>query len=116
MSKTAILIAILIACTAAFAGVAPTTQLQQPEQSKSMIVMRAHQAGAFGYLSMGPDPGGKTGDTVTPTTTTTSQPSSNGAGGGSSQSGGSSTAPSGAASTKTDPNTRPTSSSGTSKQ
>lgn len=115
MSKTAILIAIFIPCTAAFARVAPTTQPQPPEQSNSMIVMRAHQAGAFGYLSMGPDPGGKTGDTVTPTTTTTSQPSSDGAGG-SSQSGGSSTAPSGAASTKTDPNTRPTSSSGTSKQ
>lgn len=116
MSKTAILVAILIPCTAAFAGVAPTTQLQQPEQSKSMIVMRAHPAGAFGYLSMGPDPGVKTGDTATPTptTTTTNQPSTDGAGG-SSQSGGNSTAPSGAA-TKTDPNTRPTNSSGTSKQ
>ena len=113
MSKTAILIAIFIPCTAAFAGVAPTTQLQQPEQSQSMIVMRAHEARAFGYLSMGPDPGGKTGDTVTPTTPT-SQPSTDGAGG-SNRSGGSSTAPSGAASTKTDPNTRPTASSGTSK-
>ena len=114
MFKTAILIAIFLPCTAAFAGVAPTTQPQQPEQSKSMIVMGAHEAGAFGYLSMGPDPRGKTGDTVTPTTTSTSQPSSDGAGA-SSQSGASSTAPSGAASTKTDPSTRPTS-SGTSKQ
>ena len=113
MFKTAILIAIFIPCTAAFAGVAPTTQLQRLEQRQSMIVMDAHAARAFGYLSMGPDPGGKTGDTVTPTTTT-SQPSTDGAGG-SSQSGGS-TAPSGAASTKADPNTRPTSSSGTSKQ
>jgi len=104
MSKTAILIAIFIPCTAAFAGVAPITQPQQPEQSKSRIVIGAFEAGAFGYLSMGPDPGGKTGDTVTPTTTTTSQPSTDG------------TAPSGAGSTKTDPNTRPTGSSGTSKQ
>ena len=114
MSKTAILIAIVIPCTAAFAAVAPSTQPQQPEQSKGMIVMGAHEPPAFGHLSMGPDPGGKTGDTATPTPTSTSQPSSDGAGA-SSQSGASSTAPSGAA-TKADPSTRPTSSSGTSKQ
>jgi len=107
MSKTAILIAILIPCTAAFAEVAPTTQPQPPEQSKSMIVMGVHEARAFGYLSMGPDPGGKTGDTVTPTTTSTSQPSTDGAGG-SSQSGGSSIATPGPTSTKTDQSAPPT--------
>ena len=107
MSKTAILIAIFIPCTAAFAGVAPITQPQQPEQSKSRIVIGAFEAGAFGYLSMGPDPGGKTGDTVTPTPTSTSQPSSDGARA-SSQSGGSSTATPGAAGTKTDQSAPPT--------
>ena len=109
MFKTAILIAVFIP-SSVFAGIKmspPTTQSQQPEQGKSMIVTGAHRAGAFGYLSMGPDPGGKTGDTVTPTPTSTSQPSSDGTRA-SSQSGGSSTATPGAAGTKTDQSAPPT--------
>jgi len=115
MSKTAILIAVFLPSTA-FAAIpvlAPTTQ--QSEQRQSVTVMGNHGAGIFGHLSMGPDPGGKAGDTVTPATTSTSQPSTEGASA-SSQSGASSTAPPpGAASTKTDPTTRPTSGSETSK-
>lgn len=114
MSKTAILIAIFLPSTAlaAIPVLAPTTQ--QSEQRQSVTVMGNHGAGIFGHLSMGPDPGGKAGDTVTPTTTSTSQPSTDGPGT-SSQSGAGSTASPGAASAKTDPSTRPTSGSETSK-
>jgi hypothetical protein len=116
MSKTVITIA-LFSLSPAFAAIpmlGPTTHPEPPEQSQSASVIGTHGSGVFDHVSMGPDPGGKTGDTVTPTTTTTNQPSSGGAGG-SSQSGASSTAPSGAANTKTDPSTRPTSGSETSK-
>jgi hypothetical protein len=117
MSKTAITIAafFLSPAFAAIPVLAPSTQTQQPEQSQSATVISTPGAGVFDHLSMGPDPGGKTGDTVTPATTSTSQPSTEGASA-SSQSGASSTAPPpGAASTKTDPTTRPTSGSETSK-
>ena len=116
MSKTAITIAIFfLGLVAAIPVLARSTQTQQPEQSQSATVISTPGAGVFDHLSMGPDPGGKTGDTVTPATTNTSQPSTDGAGS-SNQSGASSTAPSGAASTRTDPSPRPASGSETSKQ
>jgi hypothetical protein len=117
MSGTAIAIA-FFSLSPAFAAIpmlAPTTQREQPEQCQSASVIGTHGSGLFDHVSMGPDPGGKTGDTVTPTTTSTSQPSTDGAGG-SSQSGANSTAPSGAANTKADPSARPASGSETSKQ
>jgi hypothetical protein len=112
MFKTAIVIAIFSSgpAFAATAVLAPSTQLQQ--QSQEATVVSTQGAAGFDHLSMGPDPGGKTGDTVTPTTTNTSQPSTTGTGA-SSQSGAGSQ--SGAASTTTDPTTRPTTGSETSK-
>jgi hypothetical protein len=112
MFKTAMVIAIFSSgpAFAAIAVLAPSTQPQQ--QSHGATVVDTGGATVFDHLSMGPDPGGKTGDTVTPTTTNTSQPSTTGTGA-STQSGGSST--SGAASTTTDPTTRPTTGSETSK-
>jgi hypothetical protein len=117
MFKTAITIAIF-SSGAAFAAIpvmAPSTQPQQLEQGQRATVIDPHGAGVFDQLSMGPDPGGKNGDTVTPTTTNTNQPSTEGTGA-SSQSGASGTTPpSGAASTRTDPTTRPTGGSDTPK-
>jgi len=112
MFKTAMIIAIFSSgpAFAAIAVLAPGAQPQQ--QSQGATVVGPNRAAAFDHLSMGPDPGGKTGDTVTPTTTNTSQPSTTGTGA-SSQSGGSSA--SGATSTTTDPTTRPTTGSETSK-
>ena len=82
MSKTAIIIATFfpIAAFAAVSVLAPGTQTQPPDQSQSGSVIGTHGARASGQLSMGPDPGGKTGDTVTPTTTKTGQPTADGAG------------------------------------
>jgi hypothetical protein len=113
MFKTAMIIAIFCSAPAfgAIAVLAPGTQAQQQNQGATTVV-GTHRAAAFDHLSMGPDPGGKTGDTVTPTTTNTGQPSTTGTGA-SSQSGGNS--PSGAASTTADPATRPTAGSETSK-
>jgi hypothetical protein len=117
MSKTAIITAIFFPVTAfaAMPALAPSTQTQQPEQSQSESVIGTHGAGVSDRLSMGPDPGGKTGDTVTPTTTKTGQASADGTDG-SSQSGASSTADPGVASEKTDPRAGPTSGVGTSKR
>ena len=77
MSKTAIIIAILFpsAAFAAMPVLAPGTQTPPPEQSQSASVIGTHGARVSDQLSMGPDPGGKTGDTVTPNTTKTGQPS-----------------------------------------
>jgi hypothetical protein len=115
MSKTAIIIAIFFPSTvfAAIPAFAPGMQIQ-PEQSQSATVIGTHGGGVFDQLSMGPDPGGKTGDTVVPTTDT-SQPSTDGAGA-SNQSGATTTAAPRAASDRTDPSTGPTSGSGTLKQ
>ena len=90
MFKTAMIIAIFSSgpAFAAIAVLAPGAQPQQ--QSQGATVVGTHRAAAFDHLSMGPDPGGKTGDTVTPTTTNTSQSSTTGTGA-SSQSGGNST-------------------------
>jgi hypothetical protein len=116
MFKTAITVAIF-SSGPAFAAitVAPSAQPPRQEQSQRATVIDSHGAAVFDHLSMGPDPGGKTGDTVTPTTTNTSQPNTTGTGA-SSQSGASGTTPpSGAASTTTDTTTRPTAGSETSK-
>lgn len=93
MSKTAIIIAMLFPSTlfAAISVVTPSAQTQQSEQSQTGSVIRTQGTGVFDQLSMGPDPGGKSGDTVTPTTSKTGQPSADGAGA-SNQSGASSTA------------------------
>jgi hypothetical protein len=115
MLKTAIAVAIFSSGSAfaAISVLAPSTQPQQQKQGQTPTVIGSHGAAVFDQLSMGPDPGGKTGDAVTPATTNTSQPSTAGTGA-SSQSGASSTSPpSGAAST--DPTTRPTTGNETSK-
>ena len=82
MSKTAIIIAILFpsAAFAAMPASAPGTQTPPLEQSQNASVIGARGGGVSDQLSMGPDPGGKTGDTVTPTTTKTGQPSADGTG------------------------------------
>lgn len=100
---------------AAIPALSPSTQTQQPEQSQSVTVMSAQGAGGFDHLSMGPDPGGKTGDTVTPTTTKTGQPSYDGTGA-SNQSGASSTAVPGDVSDRTEKSTGATSASDKPKQ
>ena len=100
----------------AISVLSPSTQTQQPEQSQSARVVGGQGAGGFDHLSMGPDPGGKTGDTVTPTTTKTGQPSYDGTGGGSNPSGVSGTSVPGAASDRTEKSTGPTSGSDKSKQ
>jgi hypothetical protein len=117
MSRAAITIASFFLSTACAAVpvLAPSGQTQQPKQSESATVVGTHGASLFDHFSMGPDPGVKTGDTVTPTTTTTNQPTTDKAGA-SNQSGASSTASPGDPSTRTDPSTRPTSGSETSKQ
>jgi hypothetical protein len=117
MSKTAIIIAIFFPSTA-FAAIPvlmPSTHTAALEQSQSAGVIRAHGARVSDQLSMGPDPGGKTGDTVTPTTTKTGQPSADGTGA-SNQSGATSTAAPRAAGDRTDPSTGSSSGSETSKQ
>jgi len=115
MSKTAMIIAIFFPGTAfaAMPVLATSTQTQQPEQSQNESVIGTH--GASDQLSMGPDPGGKTGDTVTPTTTKTGQAGADGTDV-SRQSGASSTAAPGVASDKTDPKAGPTSGSEASKR
>ena len=97
MSKTAILIAILFP-SAAFPGlhlVAAAVHTQQPEQSRSERALGAHGGAVFDRLSMGPDPGGHTGATVTPDTTKTGQPTADKPGG-ANQSSGSNTTGAGA--------------------
>jgi hypothetical protein len=117
MSKISIIIAILLPGTAfaAMPVLTPSAQTQHSEQSQSEGVVGTHGAGVSKQLSMGPDPGGKTGDTVTPTTTKTGQASADGTDD-SSQSSASSAGPPGAASDKTDPKAGPTSGSEASKR
>lgn len=82
MSKTAIIIATLFS-SAAFAATAtlpPCTYTSPSDQKQSASVIDAHGAGVADRLSMGPDPAGHTGATVTPATTKTGQPSANGPG------------------------------------
>lgn len=117
MSKTAIIIAIFFpsAAFAAMPVLAPSPQTPPPQQSQNASVIGTHGTRVSDQLSMGPDPGGKTGPTVSPTTTKTGQPSADGTGA-STQSGASSTAAPGVARDRTDPKTGPTSGSTTSKE
>jgi hypothetical protein len=117
MSKTAIIIAIFFpsAAFAAMPVLAPSTQAPPPEQSQSASVSSIHGARVSDQLSMGPDPGGKTGATVTPETTKTGQPSHDGTSA-SNQSGATSTAAPRAVSDRTDPSTGPSSGSETLKR
>jgi hypothetical protein len=62
----AIWMAVGLVCSLAAAGTPP--------------VERAARSAEPVHLTMGPDPGGHTGDTVTPTTTRTGQPVENGPG------------------------------------
>jgi len=118
MFKMPIVIAVFLPSVAfaAMPALAPGTQTPPPEQSQS-----THGARVSGQLSMGPDPGGKTGATVSPTTTKTGQPTSDGAGasngtGASSPSGATSTTAPGIASDGTDLKTAPAANSVTSKE
>jgi hypothetical protein len=115
--KTSIIIAIFFPSTAfaAISGLASSTQTPTHEQSQSASVNGTHGAPVSDQLSMGPDPGGKTGATVTPETSKTGQPSHDGTGT-SNQSGATSTASPRAASDRTDPSTGPTSGSETLKR
>ena len=74
MFSAAIVIAIFFSSAAA---AALETQHLSPNQSTTAA--KTHSAEAFNQLSMGPDPGGKTGATVTPETTKTGQPPADGA-------------------------------------
>jgi hypothetical protein len=82
MSKTAVIIAILFAgiAVAAMLAFTPGMQTQQSGRSQSVSTLSTYATRVSNQLSMGPDPGGKTGDTVTPTTTKTGQPSADGTG------------------------------------
>ena len=119
MFKMPIVIAVLLpsVALAAMPARAPDTKTPPPEQSQS-----TRGARVSGQLSMGPDPGGKTGATVSPTATKTGQPSADAAAGASNgtsasdQSGVTSTAAPGVARDRTDPKTAPTGSSATSKE
>jgi hypothetical protein len=71
---------------------------------QSAGVVQTQKAEAYGRLSMGPDPGGKTGATVTPETTKTGQPPVDGTAA-SKQSGASGAAALGVAKDSTDPST-----------
>ncbi len=81
MSKTDIMVTAVSASIAfvAILALAAFSQVQTPERSQSASVTGSPAASSSYHLSMGPDPGGKTGDTVTPATTKTGQPSADGA-------------------------------------
>jgi hypothetical protein len=83
MSKTTIFIAMLFPSVAfaALHPVAPGMHTQQPEQRRSESALGAHGGAVFDRLSMGPDPGGHTGATVTRDTTKTGQPTADRPGG-----------------------------------
>jgi len=116
MFKTAVLATLSLgAVFAAIPVLAPSTQSQQPGWTESAALADSPGAEVFDRLSMGPDPGGKTGDAATPTAAKTTQPSTDGPGA-SSQSGASSTAPPpGATTSSTDPIARPATGSETPK-
>ena len=112
MFKLPVVIAVFLpgVAFAALPALAPGTPTPPPGQSQS-----THGARVSGQLSMGPDPGGKTGATVSPTTTKTGQPTADGAGA-SSPSGATSTAAPGVVTDGTDPKTAPAGNSVTSKE
>jgi hypothetical protein len=74
MFRAAIVIAIFFSSAAA---AALGTQHLSPNHSTTAA--KTYRTEAFNQLSMGPDPGGKTGATVTPETTKTGQPPTDGA-------------------------------------
>jgi len=76
MTKTLVIVASLfpIAASAAVSVLTPSQQVPS-EQSRSAAVVSTHGTWRFDQLSMGPDPGGHTGATVTPETSKTGQPS-----------------------------------------
>ena len=76
MTKTFVIVASLfpIAASAAVSVLTPSQQVPS-EQSRSAAVVSTHGTWRFDQLSMGPDPGGHTGATVTPETSKTGQPS-----------------------------------------
>ena len=98
MFRAAIIIAIFFSTAAA-----ATLKTQQLSPNQSTTAAKTHSADAFNQLGMGPDPGGKTGATVTPETTKTGQPPLDGAAA-SKQSGTSGAAPA-AARDSADPST-----------
>ena len=98
---TAVSASIALVVVLAMAAFSPL-RLQEPNQSASDAGRPAAKLSV--QLSMGPDPGGKTGATVTPDSTKTGQPSAGGPVS-STQTGASSTAAPGAASNST--STRP---------
>jgi hypothetical protein len=93
MSKADTIIAIFFASTVlvAIPALAPGARTLEPERSWSGSATGIRDRGVFDRLSMGPDPGGHAGATVTPETTKTGQPSADGPGG-TNQSGGSTAA------------------------
>src|SRR5215207_2070818 len=81
MIKRLMIVATLLPSAALAAVPVLTPNPQAPsEQSLRAAVVSAHGAWAFEQLSMGPDPGGHTGATVTPETSKTGQPSQDAAG------------------------------------
>jgi len=68
MFRAAIILAIFFSTAAA-----ATLKTQQLSPNQSTTAAKTHSAEAFNQLGMGPDPGGKTGATVTPETTKTGQ-------------------------------------------
>ena len=99
MFRAAIIIAIFFSTAAA-----ATLRTQELSPNQNTNAAGTHSAEAFNQLSMGPDPGGKTGATVTPETTKTGQPPVDGAAA-SKQSGTSGTAGSAGTRDSTDPST-----------
>ncbi len=107
MRKASIIVAILFPIAASLAA---TVSTQQGDHGQSANGVGIRGVQVFDLLSMGPDPGGKTGATVTPTTTKTGQPSADGAGG-ANQAGAGNASGSGSASNKPDPSAGPSDSS-----
>ena len=68
MIRAVIIFAIFFSTAAA-----ATLKTQQLSPNQSTTAAKTHSAEAFNQLGMGPDPGGKTGATVTPETTKTGQ-------------------------------------------
>ena len=68
MIRAVIIFAIFFSTAAA-----ATLKTQQLSPNQSTTAAKTHSADAFNQLGMGPDPGGKTGATVTPETTKTGQ-------------------------------------------
>ena len=75
MTKTLVIVASLFPIAASAAVPVLTPKPQAPSEQSSAAVVSTHGMWRFEQLSMGPDPGGHTGATVTPETSKTGQPS-----------------------------------------